>query len=83
MLRVGKLDERFKLGGYEDLDYSLRLRAAGYDLLLARKIFVHHYSHRTFTANAVPPETVRKNLRLLLEKWTVRGLDRLGYKARR
>jgi hypothetical protein len=38
MERTGFLDERFGLGCYEEFDYCLRLRQAGYDLACAREI---------------------------------------------
>lgn len=41
MEAVGLLDERF-LWGEEDLDYCLRLRLAGFKLILARDVFVYH-----------------------------------------
>jgi len=82
MRRTGPLDARFELGCYEDMDYSLRLRNAGYGLRLARRAFVHHYGHRAFTGNAVPSRNARKNLRRFLEKWGTPGLDRLGYRPR-
>lgn len=43
---IGMLDERF-FAGSEDLDFSLRLRRAGYKLKIARDVFVQHFGQRT------------------------------------
>jgi GT2 family glycosyltransferase len=45
---VGDLDERFTIGMYEDDDYALRLRRAGYRLLCARDVYVHHWGGVSF-----------------------------------
>lgn len=41
MGRMGLFDERFFFG-WEDIDYSLRLRLAGYRLLTVPSLFIHH-----------------------------------------
>lgn len=46
--RVGKLDERFGIGMFEDDDYNRRVRAAGFDVRLARDAFVHHWQRASF-----------------------------------
>lgn len=43
---IGGMDERFQTGG-DDLDISIRLKDAGYKLLIDRRVFVYHHAFKT------------------------------------
>lgn len=64
--KVGKLDERF-FAGSEDLDYSLRLRLAGYKLKVAEGVFVYHIGSRTLRDF---PNAIEEGNRKFFKKWS-------------
>lgn len=73
--RVGLLDENFGQGCYEDFDYCLRLRQAGYELLVAEDVFIHHHGHKTFEGNGVSSARARAvNREIFIDKWCRRAL---------
>ena len=76
---VGQLDERFGLGCYEDYDYCLRLRQAGYKLAVARDVFVYHSYHGSFASDAGHQAQLLKNRAIFIDKWCVRALDFLDH----
>lgn len=66
---VGELDEDFGRGYYEDLDYSLRVKTAGYRLGVAEDTFVYHRGSSSF--GKIPGETkalLKRNKRLVIRK---------------
>lgn len=68
--RVGLFDEQFIYGGWEDVDYSLRVTAAGYKLYVAGDVFIYHYGSRTFTGNNLSlPNVMQHNAILFDKKW--------------
>ncbi|NNN05633.1 MAG: glycosyltransferase family 2 protein [Elusimicrobia bacterium] len=73
--QVGYLDERFGIGTYEEFDYCLRLRQAGYDLVVARDVFVRHYGHKSFRNFAAMAEQARLNREVFLDKWCRQALS--------
>ena len=46
--RIGYLDERFGLGGFDDTDYSRRAQAAGYRCVSVHSSYVYHREHASF-----------------------------------
>ena len=71
---VGPLDERYEIGFFEDDDYSMAVRSAGYKLLCAEDVFVHHFGSATF--NKLDNEKVRRvfeeNKKKFEKKWGVK-----------
>jgi squalene synthase HpnC len=45
---VGPLDERFGVGMFEDDDYAVRLKKAGFRLVCAEDTFIHHWGRASF-----------------------------------
>jgi GT2 family glycosyltransferase len=69
---LGLWDERFNPGNWEDTDYALRIRAAGYEVRVARSVWVHHRAHATFGDEL--PRLLKLNQEKFAEKW---GMGRL------
>jgi GT2 family glycosyltransferase len=69
--QVGLLDERFGLGMFEDEDYARRVRQAGYRVICAEDVFVHHYGMSSFSklSDAEYRNLFERNKRLYEEKW--------------
>jgi glycosyltransferase involved in cell wall biosynthesis len=69
---VGLLDERFEVGLFEDDDYSRRVRDAGFRVVCAPDVFVHHFGEATLGA-LVPGggygRLFATNQRRFEEKW--------------
>ena len=70
--KVGPLDERFEVGMLEDDDYARRARDAGYRLVCAEDVFVHHFGQASFGRLVPTGEYMRlleANQRRYQEKW--------------
>jgi polysaccharide pyruvyl transferase CsaB len=68
---VGELDPQFKTGMFEDDDYSLRLKQAGYRVVAAEDCFVHHFGNGSF-AKIPTQESLRifeENRKRFENKW--------------
>ena len=71
---VGPLDERFEVGLFEDDDYSLRVRRAGFRVACAEDVLVHHFGEGAF-GKLVPSGAYaglfEANKRRFEEKWGI------------
>ncbi|MEP7271138.1 MAG: glycosyltransferase [Acidobacteriota bacterium] len=69
--KVGRLDERFGIGMFEDDDYARRVSAMGYQIRCARDSFVHHVGGASFKKLAGDEyfKLFDRNRRLFEEKW--------------
>jgi GT2 family glycosyltransferase len=72
--RVGPLDERYAVGMFEDEDYALRVKAAGYAVAWAPDAFVHHAYHASI-GKLLPSgdytALFKANQRRFEEKWGI------------
>ncbi len=67
---IGGLDDRFGLGNFEDDDFCLRARLAGFRIRVAQDAFVHHTGSQTFKgANINYRDAMRGNWALFKAKW--------------
>ncbi len=70
-LKVGELDPKFGAGMFEDDDFSLRIRRAGYRIVAAENCFIHHFGNGSF--GKVAPQRVmqifEENRRYFETKW--------------
>lgn len=71
--KIGKFDERFEYGSFEDDDFCLRTLSSGYELRIALDSFVHHHGHATFTANHEIDiyNLYNLNRKKFIDKWKV------------
>jgi GT2 family glycosyltransferase len=77
--QVGFLDERFDPGNFEDFDYSVRLRRAGWTLRIAGDVWLHHEMHATLDKLNVPLDALLENNRQkFVEKWGAETLAEMG-----
>lgn len=68
--QIGGFDERFGLGFFDDDDLSVRARLAGFKLLVALDVFIHHFGSRTFRQLGVDcQKQLAANFEQFREKW--------------
>jgi GT2 family glycosyltransferase len=77
--QIGGFDERFGLGFFDDDDLSVRARRAGFRLLVAQDVFIHHFGSRTFTSLGIDIRSqLRQNFTQFHAKWGHR--ETAGYR---
>jgi GT2 family glycosyltransferase len=70
---IGGMDPRYPIGNFEDVDYCVRTRAAGYEIAVCEDAFVHHFGSVSFRANGVDyNEHMTANFTRFVERWNVR-----------
>lgn len=68
--KIGLLDEMFTPGNFEDDDYSLRIRLAGYRLILCKDTFIHHFGSVSFKQdNGRYAQLLAENRKKFIAKW--------------
>ncbi len=68
--KIGKLDERYGLGNYEDNDYGMRMLDAGYQNVLCWNCFIYHYGSKSFDKNTnLYSRIMGENRQKFREKW--------------
>jgi GT2 family glycosyltransferase/glycosyltransferase involved in cell wall biosynthesis len=71
---IGVLDERFEIGMFEDDDFSLRVKKAGYKTICAEDVFIHHFGKISFKKmeGQEYQKLFDKNKELFESKWNIK-----------
>lgn len=74
MDKIGLLDENYGIGMFEDDDYCMAAKKAGYKIQLLEDTFIHHYGSVSFKKleNAKYRELFKKNLHYYESKWNTK-----------
>ena len=81
---VGGLDECFGSGNFEDDDFCMRARLAGFGVRIAQGVFIHHTGSQTFKGARIDYQAaMQHNWTLFKSKWRMPAADPLekGYRA--
>lgn len=63
--RLKGLDTIFGMGYFEDFDFSLRLRDAGFDQAITEDVFIYHQGSATFSQSPEMKQLIKHNKRLM------------------
>lgn len=71
--RIGKLDEGYSPGHYEDDDYCFRAVQAGFRLLICGDTFIYHKGSASFKEKHTEEweRIIEKNRKRFIEKWDI------------
>jgi GT2 family glycosyltransferase len=80
---IGGIDERYGVGNFEDDDFCVRVRAAGYEILVCEDVLVHHFGSMSFKANNVDHrDRMERNWAVFAQRWDLpRAYPVNGYDA--
>lgn len=68
--KIGLLDERFTPGNFEDDDLSFRIIKAGYEILLCKDSYIHHFGSVSFGSDINKYQNVlTTNKQKFIDKW--------------
>ena len=72
--QYGKLDVDYQVGMFEDDDYAQVVKKAGYDLVIAEDVFVHHVNNASFKKlqSEEYKRIFEKNKEHFEKKWSVK-----------
>lgn len=74
--KIGVMDEGFGLGNYEDVDFCIRAGEAGFKLVIAQDVFVHHFgslTHQELKLDYI--KLLNDNKEKFESKWGPEGFD--------
>jgi GT2 family glycosyltransferase len=77
MKALGPWDDRYNPGNWEDTDYSMSMRCAGYEIRVARSVYIHHKGHTTFGTGL--KRLLEDNAVRFQQKWGVGRLWDMGF----
>ena len=63
------LDQAFGRGYYEDFDFSLRLRQAGFDQAITEDVFIFHQGSATFSTTSEQKALMKRNKNLMRRRY--------------
>ena len=71
---IGFLDENYKVGMFEDDDYSMAAKEAGFDLACAEDVFIHHFGSVSFKKleDTKYKEIFEGNKKYYEDKWRIK-----------
>lgn len=73
--KLGGLDERYLVANYEDVDFNLRVREAGFKVVYQPKSVLTHYEAESTPKDYSVQYRTMRNLHFLLDRWYERILS--------
>jgi GT2 family glycosyltransferase/Flp pilus assembly protein TadD len=70
--KIGGLDTRYGLGNFEDDDFCIRAKLAGFNAKIAQDCYVHHFGGKTFSGAKIDyQESLNENWEIFKQKWDI------------